>query len=266
MAMLIVFRVVQGLGAGAAAPMAMTIIGDIYTVAERALVQGYIASVWAIASVVGPALGGVFSQFVSWRWIFFVNIPLCLIAAWALARSFHETVQPRRHRIDVAGAASLTVGLTAVILGLLEGGNAWAWRSLPSAVSFGLGVLALAVFVAVERRAAEPILDFGLLRRPLILTTTLVSLGVGALMIGITSFVPPYLQNALGAAPIVAGAAVAALTLGWPLAASIAGRVYLRRGFRTTSCWGPPSRSSGRSGWRLSALPRTWRPWQSWRS
>ena len=234
MTVLIVFRVVQGLGAGAAAPMAMTIIGDIYTVAERALVQGYIASVWAVASVVGPALGGVFSQFVSWRWIFFVNIPLCLIAAWALARSFHETVQSRRHRIDVAGAATLTVGLTALILGLLEGGNSWAWASVPSLVSFVIGTAALVGFVAVERRAAEPILDLGLLRRPLIWTTTLVSLGVGALLIGITSFVPPYLQNALGAVPVVAGAAVAALTLGWPLAASIAGRVYLRHGFRAT--------------------------------
>ncbi|HEX2858219.1 MAG TPA: MFS transporter [Propionibacteriaceae bacterium] len=234
MTVLIVFRVVQGLGAGAAGPMAMTIVGDIYTVEERALVQGYIASVWAVASVVGPALGGVFSQFVSWRWIFLVNIPLCLIAAFALARSFHETVQPRRHRIDAAGAASLTLGLTAVILGLLEGGNAWAWWSLPSALSFAVGVLALGVFVAVERRAPEPVLDLRLLRRPLILTTTLVSLGVGSLLIGITSFVPPYLQNALGATPIVAGAAVAALTLGWPLASSVAGRVYLRHGFRVT--------------------------------
>ena len=234
MAALIVFRVIQGLGAGAAAPMSMTIIGDIYTVEERALVQGYIASVWAVASVVGPALGGVFSQFVSWRWIFFVNIPLCLVAGWALIRSFHEKLQPRRHRIDYAGAVSLTIGLTALILGLLEGGNAWAWASVSSFVCFGIGVAALAVFVAVERRASEPILDLSLLRRSLILTTTLVSLGVGALLIGITSFVPPYLQNALGAAPIVAGAAVAALTLGWPLAASIAGRVYLRHGFRTT--------------------------------
>ncbi|MFP5417218.1 MAG: MFS transporter [Actinomycetes bacterium] len=251
MTVLIACRVVQGLGAGAAAPMAMTIIGDIYTVAERALVQGYIASVWAVASVVGPALGGVFSQFLSWRWIFFVNIPLCLIAAWALVRSFHERVEPRRHRIDIAGAASLTVGLTAVILGLLEGGNAWAWASLPSVLSFAVGGVALAAFVAVERRAAEPILDLSLLRRPLILTTTLVSLGVGALLIDITSFVPPYLQNALGAVPLVAGAAVAALTLGWPLAASMAGRVYLRHGYRTAVLWGSSIALAGAIGLAL---------------
>jgi EmrB/QacA subfamily drug resistance transporter len=234
MTSLIVFRVVQGLGAGAAAPMAMTIVGDLYSVEERALVQGYIASVWAIASVVGPALGGVFSQFASWRWIFLVNIPLCLVAGWALVRSYHENVERRRHRIDVAGAALLTVGLTAVILALLEGGNAWAWTSWQSLLSFAVGAACLGVFPLVERRAAEPVLDLSILGRPLILTTTLVSLGVGGLLIGITSFVPTYLENALHVAPLVSGAAVAALTLGWPLAAAQAGRMYLRYGYRTT--------------------------------
>jgi multidrug resistance protein len=234
MTALIVFRVVQGLGAGAAAPMAMTIVGDLYTVEERAVVQGYIASVWAVASVVGPALGGVFSQFTSWRWIFWVNIPLCLVAGWALLRSYHEHLEPRRHRIDYAGAALLTVGLSAVILALLEGGNAWSWLSVPSLASFVVGTGALAGFAWVERRAEEPILDLGTLARPLIRTTTLVSLGVGALMIGITSFVPTYLESAIGALPLVSGAAVAALTLGWPLAASNAGRLYMRYGFRTT--------------------------------
>ncbi|MDI9627038.1 MAG: MFS transporter [Acidobacteriota bacterium] len=231
---LIAFRVIQGLGAGAIAPMSMTIIGDIFNVEERAVVQGYIAGVWAVASVVGPALGGVFSQFASWRWIFFVNLPLGVVAGWALVVSFHESVPRRDHRIDLAGAVALTSGLTALILGMLEGGNSWAWVSVPSAASFGAGALALAIFALVERRAVEPVLDLRLLTRPLIMTTTLIALGVGALLIGITSFVPQYLQNSLGVVPIVAGAAVAALTLGWPLSASLAGWVYLRKGFRTT--------------------------------
>jgi EmrB/QacA subfamily drug resistance transporter len=239
MTALILFRVVQGLGAGAIAPMAMTIVGDIYTVEERALVQGYIASVWAAASVVGPALGGVFSQFASWRWIFFVNVPLCLIAGVALLRSYHEVVERRtEHRIDYAGAAALTVGLTTLILALLQGGNAWPWISLPSLVAIGVGVVALAVFPLIERRAAEPILDLTILARPLIRTSTLISVGVGALLIGVTSFVPTYLENSIGAAPLVSGAAVAALTLGWPLAASRAGRVYMRTGFRRTCVLG----------------------------
>ncbi|GGP75484.1 MFS transporter [Saccharothrix coeruleofusca] len=238
MTSLILFRLVQGLGAGAVAPMAMTIVGDIYTVEERARVQGYIASVWAVSSVVGPTLGGVFSQFASWRWIFLVNIPLCLLAGWALLRFYRETVQKRRHRIDYAGAALLTVGLTAVILALLEGGTAWAWTSTPSIACFAVGTVALAAFAVVERRAAEPVVDFAVLGRRLILTTTLASLAVGALLTGITSFVPTYLEGSAGTAPLLAGLAVAALTLGWPLAASTAGRLYLRRGFRATALTG----------------------------
>ena len=102
---LIAFRALQGLGAGAVQPTAMTIIGDIYSIEERAKVQGYVASVWAISAVVGPTLGGVFVDFLNWRWIFFVNVPLGLVAAWALFRKFDEKVTRQRHRIDVAGAS-----------------------------------------------------------------------------------------------------------------------------------------------------------------
>lgn len=234
MTWLIIFRLVQGLGAGAVAPMSMTIVGDLYSVSERAVVQGYIASVWAIASVVGPALGGVFSQFVSWRWIFWINLPLCLLAAGGILRNYHERIEPRRHRIDYAGAAVLTLGLTTLILALLEGGNAWAWLSLPSLASFVVGIIALIGFGFIEQRAAEPVIDLTILRRPLITTTVVISVGVGAILTGVTSFVPTYLESSLGVVPLVSGTAVAALTLGWPLATSFSGRLYLRHGFRTT--------------------------------
>src|SRR5690606_23408160 len=235
---LILFRIVQGLGAGAVAPMSMTIVGDIYTVAERAKVQGYIASVWAVSSVVGPALGGIFAQLDAWRWIFFVNAPLCALAAWMLLRHYQEEKQTHRQRTDVGGAALLTVGLTGVILGLLEGGSAWAWLSVPSAVCFGGGALALLAFAVVERRTAEPIIDFGLISRRLILTTTIISFGIGALLIGVTSFAPAYLEGSLGIVPLLSGLAVAALTLGWPIASAVSGRLYLRIGFRRTAMIG----------------------------
>ncbi len=234
MTALIAFRVLQGLGAGAIGPITMTVVGDLYTVAERAKAQGYIASVWALSSVIGPTMGGLFAQYASWRWIFAVNIPLVVVAIWALARFYHEGVHPRRHRIDYAGAAVLTVGLTALILALLEGGSAWAWNSWPSYLSFGVGLIAVAIFPAVERRAAEPVLDVAILRRRLIGTTTVVSLAIGAVMTGVTSFVPTYLVTAAGQTPVISGVAIAALTLGWPLASSIAGRIYLRHGFRAT--------------------------------
>jgi len=231
---LIAFRAVQGLGAGAVQPMAITIAGDIYTVAERAKTQGYLASVWAISSVVGPTLGGVFSEFVSWRWIFFVNVPLCLIAGWMLWRHFHENIERRRHRVDYAGAVLLTFGLSAVILAVLEGGQAWAWNSPQSLAAFGLGAVLLAAFVLVERRAAEPILPLWVFSRRLLLTTTFVSLGVGAILIGLTSYVPTYLEGSIGVSPLVSGLALAALTIGWPISASLSGRLYLRIGFRRT--------------------------------
>jgi EmrB/QacA subfamily drug resistance transporter len=232
---LIAFRAVQGLGAGAVQPMAMTIAGDIYTVAERAKTQGYLASVWAVSSVVGPTLGGVFSQLGIWRWIFFVNVPLCLLAGALIARNFRETVQRREHRIDYLGAALLTSGMSLLILGVLEGGQAWAWDSAPSFAVFGGGAVLLAVFALAERRAAEPVLPAWVLRRRLLATTTFLALGVGAILIGLTSFLPTYLEYSLGVPPLVAGLALAALTLGWPLSAGLSGRLfYLRLGFRPT--------------------------------
>lgn len=245
MSSLIAFRVLQGLGAGAVAPVSVTIVGDIYTVEERAKVQGYLAGVWAVASVVGPTLGGLFAQLDAWRWVFLVNVPLCLAAGWMLLRTYREEVVRRRHRIDYAGAAVLTVGLTALILAVLEGGNAWPWLSVPGAAVVLVGVVALVAFVLVERRAAEPVLDLQLLRRPLVLTTTLVAVGVGALLTGITSFAPAYLEGSVGTPPLLAGLAVAAFTLGWPLAASISGRVYLARGFRSTAVLGATIATAG---------------------
>jgi MFS family permease len=232
---LIAFRAIQGLGAGAVQPMSITIAGDIYTVAERARVQGYIASVWGASSVVGPALGGLFAQLHLWRWIFFVNVPLCLLAGALIWRNFHERVERREHRIDYAGAGLLTTAMTLLILGVLEGGQAWAWSSPTSIAVFAVGALLLGAFVLVERRTAEPVLPLWVLSRRLLLTTGLLALGVGAILIGLTSYVPTYLEGSIGAPPLVAGLALAALTLGWPLSATFSGRLfYLRYGFRPT--------------------------------
>jgi EmrB/QacA subfamily drug resistance transporter len=235
---LIAFRVVQGLGAGAVLPMSITIAGDIYTLKERAKAQGYLASVWGIASVVGPTLGGVFSQFVSWRWIFYVNVPICILAAIMIIRALKETIEPKRHRVDFLGAGLITAGMSLLILAVLEGGVAWAWDAPISIIAFVAGGLLLIAFVFVETRASEPILPLWVFSRRLLSSTSLVSLGVGAIVIGLSAYVPTYLEGSLGSPPIVAGLALAALTLGWPLSASQAGRFYLRIGFRNTALIG----------------------------
>src|SRR3954467_5754963 len=173
---LIAFRAVQGLGAGAVQPMAITIAGDIYSVAERAAAQGYIASVWAVSSVVGPTLGGVFSQLGLWRWIFLVNVPVCLLAGVLILRNFHETVERTEHHVDYLGAALLTVGMTLAILGVLEGGQAWAWGSPIRIAGSRTGAVLLAAFALVEGRAAEPVLPPWVLGRRLLATTTALAL------------------------------------------------------------------------------------------
>ncbi|WP_222721105.1 MDR family MFS transporter [Actinomadura sp. HBU206391] len=235
---LIVFRALQGIGAGAVQPMAMTMVGDLYTVEERARVQGYIASVWGIASVIGPALGGVFSQYLSWRWIFFVNLPLGAVAAWTLARQFKERVTRRSHRIDYTGAMLLTAGCSLAILGLLEGGIAWEWGSVRSVLIFAASFVMLVAFVAVERRAAEPILPLWMFRHRSLNGASLSALCVGALLMGLSSYVPTYAEGVLGTGAVVAGFALAAISMGWPIAASQAGRLYLRIGFRSTALIG----------------------------
>jgi EmrB/QacA subfamily drug resistance transporter len=229
---LIVFRAVQGLGAGATMPTTITIVGDLYSVQERAKVQGYVASVWGISSVVGPTLGGIFSEYLSWRWIFFVNIPLCLLAATMIVRKFAERVDRGRPAIDYRGAALLTVGLTLLILGILEGGQAWAWSSPVSIAVLAAGLAGLVVFGLVERTAAEPVVPLWIFRRRLLMVSGLYAVGIGAVLLGLTSYVPTYVQDVLGTGPLVAGFALAALTLGWPISASQAGKVYLRLGFR----------------------------------
>ncbi len=235
---LIAARAVQGIGAGAVQPISMTMIGDLYSVPERARVQGYVASVWGIASVVGPTLGGVFSQYLSWRWIFFVNLPLGAVAAWMIGAKFKERITHSPHKVDYAGAALLIAGCSLIILDLLEGGVAWGWTSATGLAVPAAGIALVAVFAAVERRAPEPVLPLWAFGHRILLGGSLTALGVGALTIGLSSYVPTYVQGVLGTGALVAGFALAALTIGWPIAASLSGRLYLRIGFRDTALIG----------------------------
>ena len=238
MSTLIIARAVQGIGAGAVLPMTITVVGDLYSVAERARVQGYIASVWGASSVIGPTLGGLFAEYLTWRWIFFINLPIGALAAWMLARSFHEQVQRRQHRLDLAGAAVLTTGCSLVILGLLEGGVAWDWGSPISLAVFTLGSLALVAVPFVERRAAEPVLPLWLFSRRTLVGGNAAAIVIGVVLIGLVSYVPTYVQGVLGTGALVAGLAVAAMTMGWPITAALSGRLYLRIGFRDTALLG----------------------------
>ena len=238
MVALIVFRGVQGLAAGAILPTTTTIVGDLYEPAERGRIQGYISSVWGVSAIAGPALGGFFAQYWTWRGIFWLNLPIGVGAAWLIRRHLHERIERRTHRIDYAGAAALTLACSLLILALLEGGVSWAWSSPVSVALFALSAALLAAFVQIERTVAEPILPLWIFQHRTLLAANLAGLAIGAILIGQSSYVPTYAQRVVGVGAVVAGFAMAAMTIGWPIAATLAPRVYMRIDYRRTALLG----------------------------
>jgi EmrB/QacA subfamily drug resistance transporter len=235
---LILFRVVQGVGAGCVLPLSFITMADLYSIAERARVQALLAGVWAAGLVAGPTLGGVFSQYLSWQWIFLVNLPVGAVAVWLFARHFHETVARLPHRFDILGSLLLTTGSSLLIVALLEGGTAWGWSSPQSLLAVGLGAMLLAAFVVAERRAVEPIMPGWLFLQRVLVGGNVASILIGGLMLGLGSYVPLYLQGVLGVSAVHSGWAMAVITIGLPLSGSVVGRAYLRLGLRNTALVG----------------------------
>lgn len=235
---LIAFRGLQGLGAGAIMATVATLVGDLYTVRERAAIQGWLSSVWGVAAIVGPTLGGAFVEYANWRWIFLVNLPLGAIALALLMRFLHEQIERREHRIDFTGAFLILLGTAVLFLGLLEGGQAWPWRSWQSLAAFAVASILLLAAWRVERRAAEPTMPGWLWKRRNVALSNLAIVGLGIVLMGPNTYLPTFGQSVLGLGAIAAGLLLATISLGWPLASSLSGRSYLRIGFRNTALIG----------------------------
>lgn len=238
MPMLIGARALQGLGAGAIVPIVQTVVGDIYSIRERAKVQGYTASVWGVASIIGPIVGGAITQYISWRWIFFINLPFGVVAMTLLSRRLHETVERKEHKVDFAGAIVMTIGLSALIFGLLQGGTGWAWTSPREIGVLALSVISLVLFAVVEHRALEPMIPSWVVNRRPMLAANAANIVLGAVQFGLTAYVPAWAEGVRGVSPLDAGLTVATLLFGWPLASALAGRLYLTIGFRSTTLIG----------------------------
>jgi EmrB/QacA subfamily drug resistance transporter len=221
---LIAFRAVQGLGAGAMQPITLTVVGDIYNLEERSRMQGVFGAVWGVAGLIGPLLGGLIVRYLSWRWVFFINVPGGIASAALLVVGLHENVERRRHSLDWSGSAFLMLGLVALLVGTHGG--------LASAAGLPAAALLLLVFVAMERRAIEPVLPVALFRQPVMAMATLLGALIGAGMISMVTYVPLYVQGVLGASPTAAGSAITPMVVGWPIASAIGGRVLPRVGFR----------------------------------
>lgn len=235
---LIVFRGIQGLGAGSIMATVNTLAGDLYTVRERARIQGFLSSVWAVAAIIGPTLGGFFAEYVSWRWIFLVNLPIGAGAIALLWLYLHESGRGERRQIDYAGSATILMAIGLLIFGLLQGGTAWPWASMPSIVVFIAAAIMLGIAIWTQLHAAEPIMPGWLWRHRALAGANLAMVGMGIVVMGPEAYLPTYMQSVFGLGAVAAGLVLASMSLGWPTASALAGHLYLRIGFRDTALIG----------------------------
>lgn len=229
MAMLVVFRFLQGLGAGAVQPITTTLAGDLYSLAERGKVQGYLSSVWGISSIVGPLAGGLIVHSVGWKWIFWMNVPFGVAAVVLMGVYLHEGLEHRERSVDYPGAVLLFAAVGALMLSLTQ---ASTWGAAWVAPLLVVSLLGFALFVRQERRAPDPLMHLELWGSALIRNANVATLTMGILMIGVITFLPTFVQGVLGGSALVAGFTLSVMTLGWPVSSVVAGHLIVSRGVR----------------------------------
>lgn len=257
---LILFRFIQGLGAGGVMPVSITITGDIYTLEERAKIQGLFSGVWALASLAGPLLGGWITDAFAWRWIFYLNVPFGIASSLMVQRYLREEHLRREHKLDVLGTVSLTAGVTLLLLGLIEGPSAWGWGDPRTLSVFAGAIVSIAVFFWQEQRAPEPMLPLGLFRERLIAVSSVGNVILGALLYSITAYVPVFAQGVLGGTAVDAGTVLTPILIGWPIASTVVGKYMMRFGYRAFAIAGSVLLLAG--GVMLALVDAgTGRPW-----
>jgi EmrB/QacA subfamily drug resistance transporter len=233
MAQLVAFRAIQGLGAGGLFSLGMTIVAELYTPLERARIQGYFSSVWGIASIAGPFVGGFLTDKLSWRWVFYINIPFAFAAASIIWTQLTEDATHRKkHRLDLVGIGLFTLAMTLLMVLLIRSETSFEFRS-PVSLALLTGTLgSLALWVMAERRSSEPLLPVELFRNRTFTGATVNAFLSGIVMFGLLSFIPLFVQGVQGTGATEAGSVLTPLLLGWVVTSAIGGRLLLRFTFR----------------------------------
>ena len=227
---LIAFRTIQGLGAGGLMVVTLAVVGDVIAPSERGKYQGYFGGVFGVSTVIGPLLGGFFVDNLSWRWIFYVNLPVGAAALAMIAVAFHARTERRRHAMDYLGAALLAGTLASVVLFTSLGGTTWSWSSPPILGLIVLSIVLLPLFVLVESRAAEPIMPLSLFRNRTFSVTSAVGFIIGFALFGAVTYLPLYLQVTKGSSPTVSGLQLTPLMAGVLVSSIMSGQVISRVG------------------------------------
>jgi EmrB/QacA subfamily drug resistance transporter len=230
MTQLIVFRGIQGLGAGGVVPIAQAIIGEIFSPRERFRYQGYSGAVFASSSIIGPLLGGYLTDTLSWRAIFYINLPLGALALFVIGTTMHLPVERREHPVDIIGSVLLMATVTPLLLVTVWAGSAAPtdWPTMAGLILAGL--VAAGIFVAVELRADDPILPLRLFGNSIFVVANGAALLIGAARLGVTIYLPVFMQGVIGASATHSGAVLIPLLISWTVASVTAGQIITRTG------------------------------------
>jgi EmrB/QacA subfamily drug resistance transporter len=241
MTQLVLFRALQGIGAGGLFPLALATIGNIVPPRDRGRYQGFIGATFAAASIIGPAVGGFIVDHASWRWIFFVNLPVGGLALIVIALTMPKRRDRQPHSIDWLGAGLLAGGTTALLLGLVWGGRQYGWTSAHVVGALALSAALLVLFALTERRVREPILPFDVLRNPVVASSVACMALVGMAMFGTISYVPLFVQGVIGTSATSSGVVLTPLMLAAVTTSIVTGQWVSRTGrYRQNVVLGPP--------------------------
>jgi EmrB/QacA subfamily drug resistance transporter len=256
MGQLIVMRAIQGLGAGAVGPIVMTMLGDLFTLRERAKIQGLFSAVWGTSSIGGPLIGGYLADYLGWRWVFLICIPFAVAAIVMLVYYVSEPSLPRNAKpIDWAGAVLLTAALTSLLWTVLNGSRQ---TLVVNAVLLTAAAVLFVLFVIREHHASDPILPLDLMTRPVIAASLVGSLCFGGIFFGLDTFVPLFVQGVRGGAATAAGRALMPLFIAWAISVALAARAVVHHGFRRAAVIGSALAALGSLGLVLGACFPEW--------